>query len=402
MSAELATEASGGRREDHRGDAGVRGVRGSADRGRERRSPVPDPGAAPGVRDRRGRAGRGVPEQRPARRDALVRRRPVGGPLPRAPRAAGGGADLEREGLRDRPLAPRRGRRRDGRRPAARRPGRRRARGHRGLHDRGRGGAPPRPRGRGRSPGRAGRPNDPLRPGRPRGVPGPLDEPARDDRRRDRVRRRGAGVPAHAPAPERPRRGGGRRRSLARRRDRTGSARGARGGDGARARSARRRRTDRAAPRRGRGQTRPRRPAAGGGRRPRQAVRLPVHGRDEQGAEDRRHRGVRLDGAPQALHDDHDGSLPGQGLHDGLAAPVLAGDRFVLLADAPDDRQAAVDTGGARDARRVAPEPAEGDARSTTGTPTPGPRSCGRAIGAGRTTTRRRRTRSRRFEGASA
>ena len=64
---------------------------------------VPDPGAAPGVRDRRGRAGRGVPEQRPARRDALVRRRPVGRPLPRAPGPARRGADLEREGLRDRP-----------------------------------------------------------------------------------------------------------------------------------------------------------------------------------------------------------------------------------------------------------------------------------------------------------
>ena len=97
--------------------------------------------------------------------------------------------------------APRRGRRRDGRRPAARRPTRRRARGHRGLHDRGRGGAPPRQRGRGRNPGRGRRPNDPLRLGRPGGVPGPLDEPARDDRRRARVRRGGAGVPAHAACP---------------------------------------------------------------------------------------------------------------------------------------------------------------------------------------------------------
>jgi hypothetical protein len=57
-----------------------------------------------------------------------------------------------------------------------------RACGDRRLHDRGGGGASPRPRGRGGSTGRGGGPNDPLRPRGPRGVPGALDEPARDDR----------------------------------------------------------------------------------------------------------------------------------------------------------------------------------------------------------------------------
>ena len=88
----------GGRREDHPGDAGVRRVRRAADRRREPRTPLPDPGATPRVRDGRRRAGRGVPQQRPARRDALVGGGPARRPLPRASGPARGGADREREG----------------------------------------------------------------------------------------------------------------------------------------------------------------------------------------------------------------------------------------------------------------------------------------------------------------
>ena len=99
-------------------------------------------------------------------------------------------------------------------------------------------------------------------------------------------------------------------------------------------------------------------------------------------------RGVRLDGAPQAVHDDHDGAVPGQGLHAGLAAPVLAGDGLVLLAR---PARPPLARRGRRSSWGRSPAGAATRARrrrSTTGTPTPAPRSCGPATGGVRTTTR--------------
>src|SRR4029453_15046942 len=82
----------------------------------------------------------GVPQQRPAGRDALVGGRPARRALPRAPGQARGGAHREREGVRDRSRPPRGGRRGDDRRPAPRRAFGRRARGDPRLPDRGGGG----------------------------------------------------------------------------------------------------------------------------------------------------------------------------------------------------------------------------------------------------------------------
>ena len=87
---------------------------------------------------------------------------------------------------------------------------------------------------------------------------------------------------------------------------------------------------------------RPGRPASRGLGRLREAVRVPLHGRDLEGAEDGGDRGVRLDGAPQALHDDHDGSVPGEGVHVVLPAALRPGDGTIVRGDDADDRTTAL------------------------------------------------------------
>ena len=76
-----------------------------------------------------------------------------------------------------------------------------------------------------------------------------------------------------------------------------------------------------------RGDRGPGHPPTRGLGRLREAVRVPLHGCHLEGAEDGGRRGVRFDGAPQALHHDHDGSLSGEVLHAVVPAAVRPGDR---------------------------------------------------------------------------
>ena len=330
----------------------LRGARGAADRPRPARH---DAAEGDRRRDRRVRVDGGLPRQRRARRDAHARRGAAGDAArdqarqrrrdprrhargARAHRRAAGGRHRGRRGdhprrRRQRPRAAGRrapDRRRD--RPGARQEARQG--GERALHRRHR--------------------EDRLRPALPLGQPHAAGEPAAPGHGHAGARRR---------RPARPRARGRIRRPCAR---------------GRRARRARRgRRAARAGPE--------------GAPLRRRRLRLHLRGRLRAGRAQRRDRGLLLDGAAQALHDDHDGPLPGPHVPwpDAHArrAP-LARRRAPHLLD--DDRPPA---GARRHARRGhrrrlrAPRAAHGAARRRTSGWAP--RSCGPASGSASTTTAR-------------
>ncbi len=239
-------------------DAGVRRVRRATRGGRESPRPVQGPPAAHRVRDR-GRGARGrVPEQRSAGDRPLVGGGTSDRDLPRPPGPAGGCADVQRGGvsLGSAPQGCRLGR--DHRRPSPRRAGRDRRcrRASRTNHPGGARPATDRRRDR-RATRRPDGYQDQLRPGRVVRVRHAVDEPARDDRGRARVRRCRAGVPPVGASVERPRGRGRRRGSFRRCRRHAGQVGGP--GGGRRRGVRRRRRAHRSAGARGRGRRRPRR-----------------------------------------------------------------------------------------------------------------------------------------------
>ena len=81
-----------------------------------------------------------------------------------------------------------------------------------------------------------------------------------------------------------------------------------------------------------------------------QVLRLRLRGRDDEGHEARDRRGLRLDRAGEALHDDDHGPVPGQALPPREHPRVRAGEPDVRGRDRDDDRTAAVDPGRARPA----------------------------------------------------
>ena len=83
-----------------------------------------------------------------------------------------------------------------------------------------------------------------------------------------------------------------------------------------------------------------------------QVLRLRLRGRDDEGHEARDRRGLRLDRAREALHDDDDGPVPGQALPPLEHPRVRAGEPDVRGRDRDDDRAAAVGAGRARPAGR--------------------------------------------------
>ena len=250
----------------------LRGPRGAADRPRPARD---DAAEGDRRRDRRVRVDGGLPRQRRARRDARARRG-----APRHP-----ARDQARQGRR-RPRRDARGRRAHrgpaGRRHGGRRRGPARRRDHRPgsarrrAHDRRRDRPGARQEARQRRQralhGRHG--EDRVRSALPLGQPHAAGEPAAPGHRDARARGR-------RPARRRP----GRRVGRA-------CARGRRAGRARRGRRAPRARPEGPALRRGR-------------------LRLHLRGRLGAGRAQRRHRGLLLDRAAQALHDDHDGPLPG-------------------------------------------------------------------------------------------
>ncbi len=82
-----------------------------------------------------------------------------------------------------------------------------------------------------------------------------------------------------------------------------------------------------------------------------QVLRLRLRGRDDEGHEARDRRGLRLDRAREALHDDDDGALPGEALPPLEHPRVRAREPDVRVRDRHDDGTAAVGAGRARPAR---------------------------------------------------
>ena len=95
------------------------------------------------------------------------------------------------------------------------------------------------------------------------------------------------------------------------------------------------------------------------------------------GAEDRDVGGLRLDGAPEAVHDDHDGALPREGVHGVVAAAVRTCHGPGVRGDAPDDGAPALGPGRARHAGGRAADAAEGDDAARP------PRRCRRRVHVG-------------------
>ncbi len=272
---------------------------------------------------------------------------PAGGAVrSQAGRAGGGGSGLRpRAGSSRGPARRGRGAGRRGRPARERRhPGAERAAEARGApaarDDRARG-ARPRPRaGRGdRQAGRrGGRARLRLRSRGGVGWQRAGDFPADPDRRAHRLRPRARLLRA-ARAARRCLRGGrgrGRRRARRRRTDRR--HRGPSCGRGARIRRGRRGR-----PRRSSGAAARGRRAAPGDQPARgQVLRLPVRGRDREGHPPLGRGGLRLDRAVQALHDHHDGPMPGPHVPAAGGASDGPGDRPEPRAGRDHDRAAAL------------------------------------------------------------
>ena len=90
-----------------------------------------------------------------------------------------------------------------------------------------------------------------------------------------------------------------------------------------------------------------------------QALRLHLRGRDDEGPEARDRRGVRLDRAREALHDDDDGAVPGKALSPLEHQALRPREPHVRGGDRADDGPAAVGAGRARAPRRTRAHPGE-------------------------------------------